>query len=79
MTFSWLPPPLLVAGPCALEDDRLNLTVGETLAELQAKLGLRVLYKGSFDKANRSGPDAPRSTNCRRKSSGDTRGSMRSA
>jgi 2-dehydro-3-deoxyphosphooctonate aldolase (KDO 8-P synthase) len=60
MTFSWLPPPLLVAGPCALEDDGLNLTVGETLAELQAKLGLRVLYKGSFDKANRSGPDAPR-------------------
>ncbi|MCZ6916691.1 MAG: 3-deoxy-8-phosphooctulonate synthase [Gemmatimonadetes bacterium] len=60
MTVSWLPPPILVAGPCALEDDRLNLTVGETLAELQAKLGLRVLYKGSFDKANRSSPDAPR-------------------
>ena len=60
MTVTWLPPPLLVAGPCALEDDRLNLTVGETLAELQAKLGLRVLYKGSFDKANRSGADAPR-------------------
>lgn len=60
MSFSWLPPPVLVAGPCALENDDLNLTVAETLAELQAKLGLRVLFKGSFDKANRSNLDAPR-------------------
>ena len=60
MSFSWLPPPVLVAGPCTLEDDDLNLTVAETLAELQAKLGLRVLFKGSFDKANRSNLDAPR-------------------
>ena len=60
MSFSWVPPPVLVAGPCALENDDLNLTVAETLAELQAKLGLRVLFKGSFDKANRSNLDAPR-------------------
>lgn len=60
MSFSWLPPPVLVAGPCTLENDDLNLTVAETLAELQAKLGLRVLFKGSFDKANRSSPDAER-------------------
>ena len=60
MTFTWLPPPVLVAGPCALEDDRTNLSIGVTLAELQAKLGLRVLFKGSFDKANRSNMRAPR-------------------
>lgn len=60
MSFTWLPPPVLVAGPCALENDDLNLTVAETLAELQGKLGLRVLFKGSFDKANRSNLDAPR-------------------
>ena len=60
MTFTWLPPPFLVAGPCALEDDGLNLTIGVALAELQAKLGLRVLFKGSFDKANRSNLAAPR-------------------
>ena len=60
MSFTWLPPPVLIAGPCALEGDDLNLIVAETLAELQAKLGLRVLYKGSFDKANRSSPDAER-------------------
>jgi 2-dehydro-3-deoxyphosphooctonate aldolase (KDO 8-P synthase) len=51
---------VLVAGPCALEGADLNLAVAETLAELQAKLGLRVLFKGSFDKANRSNADAPR-------------------
>ena len=60
MSFTWLPPPVLIAGPCALESDDLNLIVAETLAELQARLGLRVLYKGSFDKANRSKPDAER-------------------
>jgi len=60
MSFSWLPPPVLVAGPCALEGADLNLTVAESLAELHAKLGLRVLFKGSFDKANRSSGEAPR-------------------
>jgi 2-dehydro-3-deoxyphosphooctonate aldolase (KDO 8-P synthase) len=60
MTFSRWPSPVLVAGPCVLEDDGLNLTVGEQLAELAERLGLRILYKGSFDKANRSNPDAPR-------------------
>jgi 2-dehydro-3-deoxyphosphooctonate aldolase (KDO 8-P synthase) len=60
MTFARWPSPVLVAGPCALEDDGLNLTVGEQLAELAQRLGLRVLYKGSFDKANRSSVDAPR-------------------
>ena len=60
MSFSWLPPPVLVAGPGALENEDLNLTVAETLAEFQAKLGLRVLFKESFNKANRSNLDAPR-------------------
>ena len=46
--------PFLIAGPCVLESDRLNLTVGEALAELGAKFGLPVIFKASFDKANRS-------------------------
>jgi 2-dehydro-3-deoxyphosphooctonate aldolase (KDO 8-P synthase) len=48
------PGPFLIAGPCVLEDDRLNLRVGEHLAALGAKLGLPVVYKASFDKANRA-------------------------
>jgi 2-dehydro-3-deoxyphosphooctonate aldolase (KDO 8-P synthase) len=50
----------LIAGPCVLEDDALNLRVGEALAELSARLSLPVVYKASFDKANRSKPGAPR-------------------
>jgi 2-dehydro-3-deoxyphosphooctonate aldolase (KDO 8-P synthase) len=46
--------PFLIAGPCVVEDDRLNLTVGERLAEIGGRLGLPVVYKASFDKANRS-------------------------
>jgi len=50
----------LIAGPCVLEDDALNLTVAEALAHLGDDLGLPVVYKASFDKANRSLPGAPR-------------------
>lgn len=46
--------PFLIAGPCVVEDDRLNVAVGERLAELSRRLGLPVIYKASYDKANRS-------------------------
>jgi 2-dehydro-3-deoxyphosphooctonate aldolase (KDO 8-P synthase) len=48
------PGPFLIAGPCVVEDDRLNLRVGEHLAQLAMRLGIPVTYKASFDKANRS-------------------------
>jgi 2-dehydro-3-deoxyphosphooctonate aldolase (KDO 8-P synthase) len=48
----------LIAGPCVLEDDRLNLTVAETLARMAADLSLPIIFKASFDKANRSRADA---------------------
>ena len=48
------PGPFLIAGPCVVEDDRLNLKVGERLAQLASRLGITVTYKASFDKANRS-------------------------
>ncbi len=60
MTEFWSPAPVLVAGPCVVEDDGVNLKVADRLAELAAQLGLRVVYKASFDKANRSGAAAPR-------------------
>jgi len=50
----------LIAGPCLLEDDDLNLRVGEALARIQADTGIRIIFKASFDKANRSKVDAPR-------------------
>jgi 2-dehydro-3-deoxyphosphooctonate aldolase (KDO 8-P synthase) len=50
----------LIAGPCVLEDDALNLRVGEALAALSVRMSLPVIYKASFDKANRSRPGAAR-------------------
>jgi 2-dehydro-3-deoxyphosphooctonate aldolase (KDO 8-P synthase) len=50
----------LIAGPCVLEDDGLNLTVAHALARMAADLDLSVVFKASFDKANRARPDAPR-------------------
>jgi 2-dehydro-3-deoxyphosphooctonate aldolase (KDO 8-P synthase) len=56
----WTPGPVLVAGPCVLETDALNLQVAEALAALATRLGLRVLYKASYAKANRARRGAPR-------------------
>ncbi|HEX9729414.1 MAG TPA: 3-deoxy-8-phosphooctulonate synthase [Gemmatimonadales bacterium] len=57
---AWLPGPVLVAGPCVLEHDALNRRIAEALAGLALRLGIAVVYKGSFDKANRARPGAPR-------------------
>lgn len=50
----------LIAGPCQLEDDALNLRVGEMLARLAEHVPGGIIYKASFDKANRSNVDGVR-------------------
>jgi 2-dehydro-3-deoxyphosphooctonate aldolase (KDO 8-P synthase) len=50
----------LIAGPCVLEDDDLNLRVGEHLAKLADSVPGGIIYKASFDKANRSNAGAHR-------------------
>ncbi|HJU68158.1 MAG TPA: 3-deoxy-8-phosphooctulonate synthase [Gemmatimonadaceae bacterium] len=50
----------LIAGPCVVEDDALNVRVGEHLARLSERVPGGVIYKASFDKANRSNVDAAR-------------------
>ena len=50
----------LIAGPCVLEDDALNLRVGEHLARLAERVPGGIVYKASFDKANRSNAGAAR-------------------
>ncbi len=47
----------VIAGPCVLEDDALNLKVAEHLAKLAAKVPGGIVFKASFDKANRSNAD----------------------
>ena len=50
----------LIAGPCQLEDDALNLRVAEHLARLAERVPGGIIFKASFDKANRSNPGATR-------------------
>jgi 2-dehydro-3-deoxyphosphooctonate aldolase (KDO 8-P synthase) len=50
----------LIAGPCVLEDDALNLHVARELARLSRALDLPIVFKASYDKANRSKLDSPR-------------------
>jgi 2-dehydro-3-deoxyphosphooctonate aldolase (KDO 8-P synthase) len=50
----------LIAGPCVIEDDALNLRVGEHLARLAESVPGGIIFKASFDKANRSNAGAHR-------------------
>jgi 2-dehydro-3-deoxyphosphooctonate aldolase (KDO 8-P synthase) len=50
----------LIAGPCQLEDDALNLRVAEALARAAELLPGGIIFKASFDKANRSNVDGIR-------------------
>jgi 2-dehydro-3-deoxyphosphooctonate aldolase (KDO 8-P synthase) len=50
----------LLAGPCQLEDDALNLEVARELVRLTDALDLPIVFKASFDKANRSKLDSER-------------------
>ena len=50
----------LLAGPCQLEDDALNLRVAEHVARVGERVPGGVVFKASFDKANRSNPGAAR-------------------
>jgi len=50
----------VIAGPCVLEDDALNLRVAEALATLAPMVPGGLIFKASFDKANRSNRGAHR-------------------
>ena len=47
-------PLALIAGPCAMESRDHTLFMAEALAALAAKLGIGLVFKASFDKANRT-------------------------
>jgi 2-dehydro-3-deoxyphosphooctonate aldolase (KDO 8-P synthase) len=50
----------LIAGPCVIERDETSLRVAETLARLAERVPGGIVFKASFDKANRSNADAAR-------------------
>ena len=47
-------PVVFIAGPCALEDRDHALMMSEALSEIAERLGASLIYKTSFDKANRT-------------------------
>lgn len=47
-------PLLLIAGPCVIESEALCLQIAEVLAELARQLPVQVVFKASYDKANRT-------------------------
>jgi 2-dehydro-3-deoxyphosphooctonate aldolase (KDO 8-P synthase) len=53
-------PFVLIAGPCALESRAHAMEMSSALVEITAKLGVGLIYKSSFDKANRTSLDSPR-------------------
>lgn len=46
--------PLFIAGPCVIESQELLNTVAKEIVRINAKLGTDIIFKASFDKANRT-------------------------
>lgn len=47
-------PLALIAGPCVIESQELCLQIAERMKEITEGLGINLIFKASFDKANRS-------------------------
>ncbi len=46
--------PTIIAGPCVIESAQLLDTVAATLTDINRRLGTDIIFKASFDKANRT-------------------------
>ena len=51
-------PLFLIAGPCVIESEALCLGIAEQLRAMADRLGILVVFKASFDKANRTSADS---------------------
>jgi 2-dehydro-3-deoxyphosphooctonate aldolase (KDO 8-P synthase) len=47
-------PLFLIAGPCVVESEQLQIDTAGTLKQITTKLGIPFIFKSSFDKANRT-------------------------
>ena len=48
----------MIAGPCVIETGALTLSIAETLRQVAEELSLPLIFKASFDKANRTSVDS---------------------
>src|SRR5215469_4539574 len=53
-------PLAVIAGPCVLKRRAHAMEMSHALVELTGKLGIGLIYKTSFDKANRTSGESPR-------------------
>ena len=53
-------PLLWIAGPCVLESESMALEIAEELRRVADLLSIPLIFKASFDKANRTSSDAYR-------------------
>ncbi|WP_022983034.1 3-deoxy-8-phosphooctulonate synthase [Ideonella sp. B508-1] len=53
-------PFFLIAGPCVIESEQLQMDVAGRLKEITSALGIPFIFKSSYDKANRSSGSSPR-------------------
>lgn len=51
---------VLIAGPCAIETEEMTMMVAAKLKEICNELNIHLIFKSSFDKANRSSVKSPR-------------------
>lgn len=51
---------VLIAGPCAIESEKMTLAVAQELKKVCKELKINLIFKSSFDKANRSSVSSPR-------------------
>ena len=47
-------PLVLIAGPCVIESEKLTLEIASQLKKIASKLKIPLIFKASYDKANRS-------------------------
>ncbi len=48
----------LIAGPCAIESEKMAFEIAEKIVEITSRLGIPYIFKGSYRKANRSRKDS---------------------
>jgi 2-dehydro-3-deoxyphosphooctonate aldolase (KDO 8-P synthase) len=53
-------PLVLIAGPCVIEDEGMTVKIARDLKTLTGDLGIPLIFKASYDKANRTSRDAYR-------------------
>ena len=59
-TISNSSPFILIAGPCVIENENHSMMIAEQLHKICNEVGIKLIFKSSFDKANRSSINSDR-------------------